>query len=61
MFSIGAQELLLIAVVLVILVKPADIPRLVRQMGYWYGRCQRWLYILRNEIEAMDDFTGGKK
>jgi len=53
-FSVGAQELLLIAIVLVVVVKPEDIPGLVRQLGYWYGRCQRWVYILRNEIESMD-------
>ena len=48
MFNIGPMEWLVILVVIVIFIKPEDLPKLVRQIGKAYGSFSRMM----NEINA---------
>ena len=53
--SIGISELLVIAVVVAILIRPNDWPKVVRKLGYWYGRIQKWNEDLSAGVRAMGD------
>ena len=49
MFNIGPLEWLVILIVVIIFVKPEDLPKLIRQIGKIYGNVTRTI----NEINAM--------
>ena len=44
MFSIGLPEIAIIFLVLILFIKPEDIPKVFQSLGRWYGKLQR-LYI----------------
>ena len=50
MFGIGGFELILIFIVLVVVVRPEDLPNVLRKLGEWYGQLQRMYYALLDEI-----------
>lgn len=51
MFGIGWAELLVIALVLVVVVKPEQLPEVARTLGRLYGQLQRLLYESRLTLE----------
>lgn len=53
--SIGLSELIVIAVVVAIVIRPDDWPKLVKKFGYWYGRFQKWNEELNSSIRAMGE------
>ena len=61
MFGIGWAELLVIAIVLVVVVKPEQMPEAARSLGRLYGQLQRLIYesrsILARESEEIKRAT----
>lgn len=55
MFGIGWAEMLLIAVVLVVAVKPEHLPEAARALGRVYGKLQRLIYESRLALEKEAD------
>lgn len=51
MFDIGADELLLTAVVAVVVIGPKDLPRALRTIGRWVGKMRRMSNAFRAGIE----------
>ncbi|MCB1875247.1 MAG: twin-arginine translocase subunit TatB [Chromatiales bacterium] len=51
MFDIGFWELLLIGVVALLVVGPERLPRLARTAGFWFGRAQRFISNVKNDID----------
>ncbi|NBV41698.1 hypothetical protein EBR96_02880 [bacterium] len=55
MFGIGAGELLLIGFLAIIFVRPEDLPELMRQIGYLYGKIMRAYHVFLDEMQEMED------
>jgi sec-independent protein translocase protein TatB len=55
MFGISGNEILIILLIAILVVKPEDLPRLIRQIGRIYGQIMRVYYSLLDEINSMDD------
>ena len=53
MFDIGAQEILVIAVVAIIVIGPKDLPLAMRTAGRWIGKIRRVSNHFRSGIDAM--------
>lgn len=53
MFDIGAQELLLTAVVAIVVIGPKDLPRALRMAGGWIAKVRRVSGHFRSGIEEM--------
>ena len=53
MFDIGAQEVLLIVVVAILVIGPKDMPAALRQAGRWIGKMRRMSGHLRTGLDAM--------
>lgn len=53
MFDIGAQELLLVAVVAIIVIGPKDMPAALRAAGRWIGKMRRMSGQFRSGIDSM--------
>lgn len=51
MFGIGWAELLVIAIVMVVVVKPEKMPEVARSLGRFYGQLQRLIYESRSILE----------
>lgn len=51
MFAIGWTEMLVIAVALVVAVKPEQMPEVARTLGRAYGKLQRLIYESRRILE----------
>lgn len=51
MFDIGADELLLTAVVAIVVIGPKDMPRALRTMGKWVAKMRRMSSAFRSGIE----------
>lgn len=51
MFDIGADELLLTAVVAIVVIGPKDLPRALRTVGRWVARMRRMSNAFRAGIE----------
>jgi sec-independent protein translocase protein TatB len=56
MFDFGFFEGVVIVVLLLIVVKPEDLPKLFRKIGNAYGKCQRLYYRFRNELDEFASF-----
>lgn len=52
MFDIGFSELLVIGVVALIVIGPERLPKVARAAGHIFGRMQRYLAEVRNEITS---------
>ena len=60
MFDIGFWELVVIAVIALLVVGPAQLPGFVRETGRWVGRIRRFIHDARFELERelhVDDPT----
>lgn len=53
MFDIGAQELLIIIVVAVIVIGPKELPTALRTAGRWMGKVRRVSNHFRSGVETM--------
>jgi sec-independent protein translocase protein TatB len=53
MFDIGADELLLIVVVAIVVIGPKDLPRAMRLAGQWIAKVRRVSGHFRSGIETM--------
>ncbi len=53
MLDIGAQEILLIVVVAVLVIGPKDMPGALRQAGRWIGKMRRLSGHFRTGVDAM--------
>lgn len=53
MFDIGAQELLLIVIVAVLVIGPKDLPKAMRAAGRWIGKVRRVSGHFRAGLESM--------
>jgi len=53
MFDIGADELLLIAVIAIIAIGPKDLPLALRTVGNWIGKIRKVSGHFRIGVEAM--------
>jgi len=53
MFGIGFSEIVLVGVVVLLFVKPRDLPHLLRKMGDWYGRWRRVYYAVYDELRNL--------
>jgi len=51
MFDIGFPELLIIGIVSLIVIGPAQLPQTIRAIALWIGRFKRGFSDLRSEIE----------
>ncbi len=58
MFGMGAQEIALIAIVLILVVGPDDLPGMLRTMGRWIGNVQSLARDFRRQIDTMADDAG---
>jgi len=52
MFGFGFSELLIIFLLIIILVKPEELPSLIRQIGKFYGTLKRISMQIRDELES---------
>ncbi len=53
MIDIGPLEILTVVVIVLIVVRPEDLPKLVRQLGKWYGRIREYYRLI---IEKSREF-----
>ena len=51
MLGMGAQEIAIIAIVLIIVVGPDDLPGMLRTVGRWIGSIQSLARDFRRQIE----------
>lgn len=58
MFGLGWQEIAIVAVVLIIVVGPDDLPGLLRTIGRWMGNIQSMARDFRRQIDTMADEAG---
>ena len=58
MFGLGWQEIAIVAVVLIIVVGPDDLPGLLRTVGRWVGNLQGMARDFRRQIDTMADDAG---
>lgn len=58
MFGLGWQEIAIVAVVLIIVVGPDDLPGLLRTIGRWIGSVQSMARDFRRQIDTMADDAG---
>jgi len=58
MFGLGWQEILVVAVVLIIVVGPDDLPALLRNAGRWIGNLQSMARDFRRQIDTMAEDAG---
>lgn len=56
MFGLGFWELAIIALVVLIFVKPEDLPKILRKIGYYYGRIKEIGRSVQTQIEDSKTF-----
>lgn len=58
MFGMGLGEIVTVAVVLLILVRPREIPRLMRRLGRVYGQLMEQIDAVKSGLAAGEPATG---
>ena len=58
MFGMGAQEIAIIAIILIVVVGPDDLPGMLRTIGKWVGNVQSMARDFRRQIDNMADDAG---
>jgi sec-independent protein translocase protein TatB len=53
MFDIGWQEIFIIAVVVIIIVGPKDLPRVLRTVGLWTGKARSMVREFQGHLDDM--------
>ncbi|GAB4118218.1 MAG: Sec-independent protein translocase protein TatB [Sideroxydans sp.] len=52
MFDIGFSEILVIMVVALVVIGPERLPKVARSMGQWWGRTQRYLNKIKQDVNS---------
>jgi sec-independent protein translocase protein TatB len=60
MFGLGFWEIAIIALVTLIFVKPEDLPKILRKIGYYYGRIKEIGRSVQSQIEETETFFWDK-
>jgi len=60
MFGLGFWEIAIIALVTLIFVKPEDLPKILRKIGYYYGRIKEIGRSVQSQIEDTETFFWDK-
>ena len=55
MFDIGFGEILLVLFLIIVFIKPEDLPGLIRKLGHFYGQVMRIYYTVLDEIQEVAD------
>ncbi len=55
MFGLSSTELILIAIIAIIFIKPEDLPTIIRQCGRLYAQIMRMYYAFIDEINSYED------
>lgn len=55
MFGIGVSEIIVIALVLVVLVKPKEVPGIARKLGGYYKSLMKSVNGVKSEIKKLGD------
>jgi Sec-independent protein translocase protein TatA len=55
MFGLSVGEILLLIVVMVVFIKPEDLPAIVRQLGRMYGQLMQIYRTFMDEINSFGD------
>lgn len=55
MFGLGLFEIILIFIIALLVIKPEDLPKLLRSVGQIYGQLRRLYWSFIQEIEMHDD------
>lgn len=55
MFGIGTPEFLLIGLIAFMLIKPEDLPGMIRKAGELYGKVLRMYHAFLDEMAAFED------
>lgn len=58
MFDLGWTEMALIAVVAVIVIGPKELPKVMREMGYWVSRARNLSRTFMDQLEEMSRQSG---
>jgi sec-independent protein translocase protein TatB len=53
MFGIGFMECIILVIVIILVVKPEDLPKLAYKVGRFYNQCRQIYYNVSNEIHAV--------
>ncbi len=53
MFDIAPTELLIVALVALVVIGPKDLPKVMRNVGYWVGRARGMARHFRSGIDTM--------
>lgn len=53
MFDFGFSEGLLITILLIVIIKPEDLPKVFHNIGKAYGKIQRLYYQFQNEMHEL--------
>tara|TARA_E500000331_G_scaffold322006_1_gene336606 strand:+ start:488 stop:706 length:219 start_codon:yes stop_codon:yes gene_type:complete len=54
MFNIGLIELILIIFVLLVVIKPQDIPKVSKYLGLFYRKINRYIFNLKHDLTNFD-------
>lgn len=55
MFGLSGTEIIIIAVIAIVFIKPEDLPKIIRQLGQAYGNFRRMYYSFLDEINSYDE------
>ena len=54
MFNIGLVELVLIIFVLLVVIKPQDIPKISKYLGLFYRKINRYIFNFKHDLTNFD-------
>lgn len=60
MFGLGFLEIVVILIVMIVVNKPEDLPKLLRRIGQVYGQLQRFYYVIVDEINNINPINPKK-
>ncbi len=55
MFGVGLSEIFLVFLVLILFVKPEDLPGMIRKIGEFYAQIQRMYYAVLDELDQFGE------
>ena len=61
MFNIGLFELLVIFFFLILLIKPEEIPKILKNLGLFYRKINRYIFNLKYELDEIELISSDSK
>ena len=61
MFNIGLFELLVIFFFLILLIKPEEIPKILKNLGLFYRKINRYIFNLKYELNEIELVSSDSK